>query len=192
HRRAVLCRDLAEARTALAGQAPRRGLTGVAVDPAGAFPLPGQGAQRLDMARGIYTAYPVFRRELDHAAEILRPHLDLDLRELLFPPADRRSEAAWSNGRSEAAARLDETRFTQPAIFAVEHALARLWMSWGIEPWALLGHSIGEYVAACLAGVFSLEDALAVVALRGRLVQELPPGAMLGVPLPAGEVEPLL
>ncbi len=187
HRLALVARDAADAAAALEGAEPAR--LSLAVDPVEprerpvAFLFPGQGAQHAGMAREVWEAEPVFRRELDRCAELLRPELGLDLRTLLFPAAD---------GREEADRRLARTRFTQPALFAVEYALARQWMAWGITPTALLGHSIGEYVAACLAGVFSLEDALALVAARGRLVDELPAGAMLAVPLSEEEVEPLL
>jgi phthiocerol/phenolphthiocerol synthesis type-I polyketide synthase E len=129
------------------------------------------------MARGLYEREPVFRQELDRCAEILRPHLGLDLRDVVF---------------SEDADRLKQTALTQPALFAVEYAVAKQWMGWGVEPEAMIGHSVGEYVAACLAGVFSLEDALALVAERGRLMQSLPSGSMLAVPLPAAGVEPML
>jgi acyl transferase domain-containing protein len=107
----------------------------------------------------------------------------LDLREIIYPPADK-VEAAPTQ--------LKQTAITQPALFVIEYALARLWMSWGIEPAAMAGHSIGEYAAACLAGVFSLEDALRLVAERGRLMQELPEGAMLAVRLPEIEIQELL
>jgi amino acid adenylation domain-containing protein len=189
HRRIVLCRDLSEARAALATSDPQRvwsavrptGPTGDA--PSVAFLLPGQGAQEIDMGLALYRDQPVFRAEIDRAAEALEPELGLDLRRLLYPPPEDRQEAA---------AKLGRTRFTQPALFAVEYALAQLWRSLGIEPAALLGHSVGEFVAACLAGVLTWEDALSLVALRGRLVDELPPGAMLSIPLPADEVAPLL
>jgi acyl transferase domain-containing protein len=148
-----------------------------------AFLFPGQGAQHVRMAGGVYASEPVFRAELDRCAEILRPELGLDLRELLFP-ADRDDAAA--------AERLAQTAVTQPALFAVEWALARLWMHWGVRPAAMLGHSVGEFVAACLAGVFSLEDALRLVAARGRLMQSLPAGAMLGVHLSEAELLPRL
>src|SRR5262249_9360847 len=106
-----------------------------------------------------------------------------DLRQILYP------EPAF---RSEAEQLLSETRFTQPALFVTEYALAKLWMSWGIHPSAMIGHSVGEYVAGCLAGVFTAEDALRLIAQRGALVQSLPPGGMLAVRLPEQEILPLL
>ena len=149
------------------------------------FLFPGQGAQYPDMGRGLYETEEVFRDEVDRCAEILRPHLGFDLREVLYPAEEG---PIWTRRRSGCSRR----RSTQPALFVVEYALARLWMSWGVRPQAMLGHSIGEYVAACLAGVFSLEDALALVAARGRLMQSMPPGAMLAVPLPEAESLPRL
>ncbi|SDS42428.1 hybrid non-ribosomal peptide synthetase/type I polyketide synthase [Opitutus sp. GAS368] len=185
HRRALVCRDAGDAIGALRGADPKHLLTG---EPAGAeapvvFLFPGQGAQHVDMARGLYEAEPLFRETVDRCCEILQPHLGLDLRAVLYPAAARRDEAARQ---------LGQTGFTQPALFVIEYALARLWMSRGIRPAAMLGHSLGEYVAACLAGVFTLEDALALVAARARLVQQQPAGAMLAVRLPEAGVTGLI
>ena len=134
------------------------------------------------MGRELYKEEPVFRRELDKCAEILRGHLGFDLRTLLHPEGDEIGEAEKL---------LRNTQYTQPAIFAVSYALAQLWMSFGVRPAMALGHSIGEFVAACLAEVFSLEDALRAVAERGRLIQSMPGGAMLAIMCPAEQATPL-
>jgi amino acid adenylation domain-containing protein/non-ribosomal peptide synthase protein (TIGR01720 family) len=185
HRRVLVARGAAGAAEALAGRDPERLLTHAGERPerSVAFLFPGQGAQHPDMARGLYAAEPVFRQQVDRGAELLRPHLGLDLRTVLFPPAGEEETAA---------ARLERTELAQPALFVVEHALARLWMEWGVKPAALLGHSVGEYVAAVLAEVFTFEDALALVAVRGRLMQRQAPGAMLSVPLPLVDLLPRL
>jgi acyl transferase domain-containing protein len=184
HRRAVVCRDPAEGARALLDRDPQRVWTGVGEEgrPV-AFLFSGQGAQHVGMARGLYEAEPAFRADVDACCRLLEPILGLDLRSLMYPPA----------GQTETAARcLGETRFSQPALFTVEHALARLWMSWGVVPEAMIGHSVGEYVAACLAGVLDRDEALAVIADRARLMQECPPGAMTAVALAVERVRPLL
>jgi amino acid adenylation domain-containing protein len=176
---------LAAAAAALAG---RRGCDDGRVEGSGAevvLLFPGQGAQYAGMGRGLYEGEPIFRRELDRCAELLAPLLGLDLRPLLFPPPG-------DAGALERADReLARTQLTQPALFLFEYALAKLWSEWGIEPVAMIGHSIGEYVAACLAGVFPLPAALSLVAARGRLIAELPAGAMLAVELSEAEAAPL-
>jgi acyl transferase domain-containing protein/acyl carrier protein len=153
-------------------------LAGEAREPSVVFLFPGQGAQHAGMARGIYQTEPEFRAVLDACADRLAPALGLDLRTLLLS----------ADGAGGA---LDRTAVTQPALFAVEYALARLWMSWGVEPAAMIGHSVGEYVAACLAGALDLDDALTLVAARGRLIQSLPPGVMLSVAAGEADLPPL-
>jgi amino acid adenylation domain-containing protein len=143
-----------------------------------ALMFPGQGAQCPGMASSLYRDYAVFREHVDRAAALLEPELGRDLRELLF--------------LDTAAAELSQTSFTQPALFTVGYALAQLWRSFGVEPAAMLGHSVGEFVCAALAGVMRFEDALSLVAARGRMLQALPSGAMLSVRLPASQVAPLL
>ncbi len=148
------------------------------------FLFPGQGAQHPGMAARLYQDEPVFRAEVDRCLAVLGPLLGVDLVSLLTH-ADLADDAV-------AAERLSQTALTQPALFVVEHALARLWMSWGVQPEGMLGHSIGEYVAACLAGVWTLDEALKLVVARGRLLQALPVGAMLAVGLSEAELAPHL
>jgi acyl transferase domain-containing protein len=147
------------------------------------FLFPGQGAQFVDMGRGLYEHEPVFREAVDECAEYLKNHLQLDIRTVLYPE---------ETSRAQAEREINETRVTQPTIFTVEYALARLWMSWGIKPSLLIGHSVGEYVAAVLGGVFTLEDALGVLAARAKLMQDLPGGSMLAVRRGAAELESML
>lgn len=185
YRRMLVCQSLSDAVTALTSPTPQCVLTHYQKSshrPV-VFMFPGQGAQYVNMARELYESEPTFTHVLDECAERLKPQLGLDLRNVLYPSKERTEEAAQL---------LTQTRITQAALFAIEYALAQLWLAWGVRPEAMIGHSIGEYVAACLAGVFSLEDALTLVALRGRLMQQLPVGAMLSVQLSASEVQPLL
>lgn len=144
------------------------------------FMFPGQGSQRLGMIERLYEEQPVVRDIVDRCADSLRDVLEFDLRDIMFGRNDNADEL------------LDETQYTQPALFVVEYALAKLWMQWGVQPAVLLGHSIGEFAAAALAGVFELEDAARIVVERGRLMQQQAAGSMLSVRLSAEELEPWL
>ena len=146
------------------------------------FLFSGQGTQYVDMARELDECESFFREQLDECCALLRQHAGFDLRALLYP-----AEAA----RVDASDVLTSTDVTQPALFAIEYALARLWMRWGIKPRAMIGHSIGEFVAACLAGVLTLAEALELVALRGALLAGMPSGSMLAVPLSETEARSL-
>ncbi|PAX59717.1 type I polyketide synthase [Brunnivagina elsteri] len=182
HRRALACGDTQEAIAILESLDPNRLVTRQTEvgDRAAVFMFPGQGSQYVNMGRNLYDSEPVFRSAVERCVEILKPLLDRDLREVMYP----------ANGDEETAQiSLRQTIYTQPALFVIEYALAQLWQSWGVKPTATIGHSIGEFVGACLGGVFSLEDALKLVATRANMMWQMPPGAMLSVRLPAAEVE---
>lgn len=151
--------------------------------PSVVFMFPGQGAQYVNMGLDLYKTESVFQEAIDECSEFLQPHLELDLRQILYPTPEQTEYATQQ---------LTQTAITQPALFIIEYALSKLWMSWGIQPQAMIGHSIGEYVAACLAGVFCVEDALILVAERGRLMQSVETGSMLAVSLSESELKSLL
>jgi thioester reductase-like protein len=208
-RRALVCADREDAIRALVARDPKRVLTAgrTAQNRPVFFLFPGLGEQYPNMGLELYQEDPVFRREIDRCSELLAPHLGSDLRSVLYPQGtvtapERRMEAGTggidlrkllASRRQPAAEReIDHTLLAQPAMFAVEYALARVWLELGVEPRGLLGFSLGEHVAACLAGVLSLEDALRLVVERARIVSGLPRGAMLAVSLSEEKVLPSL
>lgn len=204
HRRAVVASSTAEAIAALRGEAPRRltaGQVGKGARRSLAFLLPGIGDQYPGMAKSLYEREPVFRETLDACAEILSRRSRIDILELLVrvergatgAELDLRRMLGRATAEADPAAeRLDRTELLHPTLFSLEVALARQWMAWGFVPRALLGYSIGEYVAAHLAGVFDLESALRLVAERARIIEKLPGGGMLAITLSEAEVLQLL
>ena len=184
HRRFVLCQSWNDASQGLETLDGDRSGTRQTVhrDPDIVFVFPGQGSQYVNMGLNFYQSEPVFQSVVDQCAEYLQSLLKLDIRTLLYP----------EQGQEVAAAELKKTIYTQPALFVVEYALAQLWMSWGIRPAAMMGHSIGEFVAACLAGVYSLEDGLKLIAARGQMMWDLPAGSMLSVRAAVDQVQPYL
>ncbi|MHC5819629.1 MAG: type I polyketide synthase [Nostoc sp.] len=185
YRRIVVCHDQNDAVKVLNSQDPLRVFTNYHKPSHRSviFMFSGQGAQYVDMGRELYEVEPTFRKHVDVCADILQPLLNLDIRHILFPKEEQIETATQQ---------LQQTAITQPAIFIIEYALAQLWIEWGVRPEAMIGHSIGEYVAATIAGVFSLEDAIEVVAKRGQLMQQLPTGSMLAIPLPHKDVQSVL
>ena len=187
NKRMLVCKSFQDAVEVIENRNPKR-ILGASLgkksnSPSIAFMFSGQGAQYVNMGLGLYETEPVFKNYLDKCCEILIPHLGFDLRAILFPKSEHADESEK---------KLNQTINTQPALFVIEYALSKLLISWGIKPGFMVGHSIGEYVAAHLAGVFSLEDVLKLVATRGRLMQSLPPGAMLSIPLDEEEISQFL
>jgi len=175
YRRMLVCRSLEDAVVALENLSPQLVYTASLENSNRSlvFLFPGGGTQYENMGIELYRVEPTFRAHIDTCAELLKKHIGLDLRELFY-----------TDGRgSQGSHQLDRPSVALPALFITEYSLAKLWMEWGIHPRAMIGHSLGEYVAACLAEVISLEDALSLVALRGQLFEQIPEGGMLSVPL---------
>ncbi|MDQ1349716.1 MAG: hypothetical protein QG657_16 [Acidobacteriota bacterium] len=181
YREMLVCpsKEINEAIDALATRNSRKVLTGLAEETGSlVFMFPGVGSGYSNMGVDLYRAEPIFREAMDRCFEILKPLLNYDIKKELYPPSEDKS--------------INQTIVSPTGILIFEYALAKLLMSWGIRPTAMIGYSLGEYTAACLAGVFDLEDALKLFSARDRLIRQLPKGMMLGVPLPREQLEPLL
>lgn len=186
HRRVLVATTHAEAAELLEGGGDTRRVFNhqhLVEDPEVVLMFPGGGAQYAGMARELYATEPVFQDWMDRGLDILQKRLDYDIRALWLPqPQDH----------AQAVERLKRPSVQLPLIMIVEYALAQLWMSWGVKPAALVGHSMGENTAACLAGVMSFEDCIGLVHLRGQLFDTVPPGGMLSVPLSSAALQPFM
>ncbi|MFT5193588.1 MAG: amino acid adenylation domain-containing protein [Candidatus Promineifilaceae bacterium] len=183
HRRVIAVGDVSEAIERLRSKNAGVRTELKSAEPEIVFMFPGQGAQFVGMGRELYQNEPVFTNALDQCADILQPYLGLDMRSILYPE---------NSDDPEAAHQLKQTGLAQPAIFMVSYAQAMLWQSWGIAPDLMVGHSVGEFAAATLAGIFSLQDALKIIAGRARLMQDLPGGSMRAVRMSEAELKPWL
>jgi FkbM family methyltransferase len=216
HRRTVVCRDIADAIVAF--ENPKRVLSNIqeTQEKSVAFMFPGLGTQYVNMGWELYQVESIFREQVDYCCEFLKPQLGHDLRDILYPNRSSQQFQEEQQSPQESSQGLDlrkmlgrtqtqsdgqmfsetsllnETYLAQPAVFVIEYALAQLLISWGISPQAMIGYSIGEYVAATLAGVLSLEEGLKLISARAQMIQKLPGGAMLAVPLSQAEISPLL
>jgi malonyl CoA-acyl carrier protein transacylase len=208
YRRFLVCRGREDALATLAEPRPQRApssqVTGAPRTTV--LLLPGIGDHYVGMADGLYQGCQTFREEVDRCAEILEPLLGVDIRQLIYPASQGWKQTAQAKGidlkrmlghsadgpPDPDTIRLSTTLYSQPALFTIEYAMARQWAAFGVTPGAMIGHSMGEYVAACLAGVLSLADALRLIAVRAKLVNELPQAVMLAVMLPEAELLPQL
>lgn len=184
HRRAIVVSSAADGAAVIEKKDPQLISTKTVEsgDPEIVFMFPGQGSQYVNMGKNLYDSEPVFKAAADECFGILEGIMGHALKDIMYPSGDE----------EKAAEELKRTNNTQPALFVIEYALAKLWMSWGIQPDAMMGHSVAEFVAATISGVFKLEDGLKVVAERGRMMQELPEGSMLSIRAAESDIAPRL
>lgn len=204
HKKAVVCSDGKEAVDLLSNPGSSEPGVRTTASESGKkrvmFMFSGQGSQYVDMGLGLYKSEPLFRQEADKCFKLVQPFVNTNLKSILYPELtgssasnDQEKDCSHpAGGTGKYNDLINQTEVAQPLLFIIEYALARLLMHWGVQPQALIGHSIGEYTAACLAGVFSLKDALKIVSARGKFMQEMEKGAMLSVRLGREELEPLL
>ncbi len=185
HRRIAVCQNIDTAISILKTRDPDHvwSIYQEKRNPPIVFMFTGQGSQYVNMGLDLYRSESEFRLNIDRCSDILQHYLNKDIRRIIYPKNDNIKDAERE---------LNQTYITQPALFTIEYSLSKLWISWGIHPEALIGHSIGEYVAAVLAGVFTLEEALSIVVKRSQLMQNLPSGSMLAVPISNESIIPLL
>ncbi len=191
YREMTVCSSVEEAAEALSTpDSPKRFSRRINEEnPPVVFMFSGQGSQYVNMGRGLYDEEPVFRREMDRCFDILHTIAGKDIKAFLYP---RKKQTTEHTEHTEEKEMINHVLYSGPVKFALEYSMARLLMAWGVRPYAMMGHSFGEYMAACAAGVFSLEDALELVVLRGRVMEKTAPGAMMSVALPEKELLPLL
>ncbi len=196
HRRMLVCSnsDVKEAVDFLSSPGPRKVKShyGGQDKPLIVFMFTGLGAQYVNMGRDLYEKEPIFRQEMDRCFGILNTLMDENVKEILYPGSGIKQQLSGNSQCKNQSEAINQPGISQMVIFIFEYSLAKLLFHWGIYPWALIGYSFGEYTAACLAGVFSVEDALTLIAARGKLITQLPEGLMVSVPLPASELQPLM
>jgi len=200
HRKMLVCSSTAEAVKELSSpDSPAvKFFQSKAENPPVIFMFAGLGSQYVDMGRGLYETEPIFREEIDRCFEILQPLMAMadDIKEILYPgtPGLVNVNRSDRDNRSYNSylSYINRLEIAQAVVFILEYALAKLLMKWGIKPYAMIGYSFGEYAAACLAGVFSLQDALRVIVSRGQALQKIPAGAMMSVPISRDQLEPWL
>ncbi len=203
HRRMILCQKFEDAITALEELTPGLVVDAVSdfIERPVVFMFSGQGAQYVNMGRELYENEPVFRQEMDRCFEILKPLMSFDLKEIIYPGISPQSTQSTQRENfknktfvpsASSAVEINQTEITQPVLFMLEYSLARMWMDWGIVPKGMIGHSIGEFTAACISGCMDLEAALTLVAARGQLMHRQEKGAMLSAAIDESQIKEML
>ncbi|MGD2085276.1 MAG: SDR family NAD(P)-dependent oxidoreductase [Candidatus Aminicenantes bacterium] len=202
YRRALVCSDIIDASDGLSTSGSQKVKTWSAKDKRRTvvFMFPGVGAQHVNMGRELYEKEPIFGKEMDRCFKLLQSMMEYDIKEILYPGegmsqvngASEESSLLSPRSSGDNRSDINQPEIAQVVIFCIEYSLAKLLISWGIRPQHMIGYSLGEYAAACIAGVFNLKDALKLVKTRADLIRQTPEGAMLSVPLPVEQLKSLM